>query len=79
MPRPRAEDYLDEIAAGLAEGWSYSRIAEQLGVSRGVVQNRVNTLRHRLLEETGEARWVTDATTVQVGREWTLRVRGEDA
>ncbi len=72
MPRPRLWDHSDEIAQLIGQGRSIRYTAEALELSRGVVVNRLGSMRARLAEATGELEWLSAErrTHVQVALAW---------
>lgn len=72
MPRPRQWDHCDEIAELIGEGRSIRYTADALGLSRGVVVNRLGSMRSRLAEATAELEWLSAdrRTHVQVALGW---------
>lgn len=72
VPRPRLLDHCDQIAALLAQGYTVAMIVDQLGLTRGVIANRLASMRTALAEQTGETAWLTRKlrTNVQVGQAW---------
>jgi DNA-binding IclR family transcriptional regulator len=71
--RPRETSDLPEIAADLERGIAISRIAEARGTSHSTIQRRIRTMREMLVEATGDAAWLLQATTVEVARGWLER------
>lgn len=72
MPRPRHWDRCDEIAQLIGQGRSIQHTADALSVSRGVVVNRMGSMRARLAEVTGEPAWLSPElrTHVQTAQAW---------
>lgn len=72
MPRPRQWDHCDEIARLIGQGRSIKHTADALDLSRGIVVNRLASMRSRLADVSGDLEWLSASrrTHVEVARAW---------
>lgn len=74
-PMARTTEHCDQIAPLLAVGRSVAYISNELGLSRGIIRIRLETMRLVLADELSDTSWldVERRTAVEVGQAWGRR------